>query len=57
MGKKKQNTKFYSHLVFDDKTMKKYLSTHTYEALRKIIDYGAKLNLDVANEVAAAMKD
>ena len=37
--------------------MKANLSAEVYRSLRKTIDEGAKLNIGVANAVAAAMKD
>ncbi|MGF6376458.1 glutamine synthetase [Clostridiales Family XIII bacterium PM5-7] len=43
--------------VFDDKVMKRNLSSEVYQSLRKTIDEGAKLDLSVANAVATAMKD
>lgn len=52
-----KNTKFYSTLVFDDETMKKYLDASTYKALRSVIDSGEKLTIALADKIAAAMKD
>ncbi len=43
--------------VFDDRVMKARLSSKVYQSLRKTIDEGAKLDISVANAVAAAMKD
>ncbi len=43
--------------VFSDKTMKERLPKETYKALRKTIEKGAPLTLEVANVVANAMKD
>lgn len=43
--------------VFDDRVMKANLSAKVYQSLRKTIDEGAKLDISVANAVAAAMKD
>ena len=43
--------------VFDDRVMKAKLSSKVYQSLRKTIDEGAKLDISVANAVAAAMKD
>ncbi|MDY0149312.1 MAG: glutamine synthetase III [Kiritimatiellia bacterium] len=43
--------------VFDDRVMKKRLAQGVYEALRRTIDEGAKLDVSVADEVAAAMRD
>jgi glutamine synthetase len=47
---------FGSH-VFNDRTMKERLPKETYRALRKTIDRGETLTLEVANVVANAMKD
>lgn len=52
-----KNTKFYSTLVFDDETMKKYLDTSTYKSLRSVIDSGEKLTIALADKIAASMKD
>ena len=43
--------------VFDDRVMKAKLSSKVYQSLHKTIDEGAKLDISVANAVAAAMKD
>jgi glutamine synthetase len=43
--------------VFSDAVMRDKLPKDAYKALRKTITTGAKLNPDVANAVAAAMKD
>lgn len=48
---------YFGCLVFDDRVMKAKLSAKVYSSLKKTIDEGAKLNNDVANAVAAAMKD
>ena len=48
---------YFGSLVFDDRVMKAKLSAEIYASLRKTIDEGASLNNDVANAVAAAMKD
>ena len=47
----------FGSLVFNDSVMKERLSADVYEAVRKTIDLGAPLTLDVANCVADAMKD
>ncbi len=44
-------------MVFDDRVMKARLSSKVYNSLRKTIDEGAKLDSEVANAVASAMKD
>lgn len=48
---------FFGCMVFDDRVMKANLSAEVYNSLRKTIDKGAKLDISVANVVAAAMKD
>ena len=48
---------YFGCLVFDDRVMKANLSADVYQSLRKTIDQGARLDISVANAVAAAMKD
>ena len=48
---------YFGSMVFDDRVMKARLSADVYHSLRKTIDEGTKLDLSVANAVAAAMKD
>jgi glutamine synthetase len=48
---------FFGCMVFDDRVMKANLSAEVYNSLRKTIDKGGKLDISVANAVAAAMKD
>ena len=48
---------YFGCLVFDDRMMKATLSSDIYRSLKKTIDEGARLNTDVANAVAKAMKD
>jgi len=43
--------------VFNDRVMKARLSPAVYEALRRTIERGEKLDVTVADEVAAAMRD
>ena len=43
--------------VFDDRVMKANLPPEIYRSLKKTIDEGARLDLHVADAVAAAMKD
>ena len=43
--------------VFNDAVMKQYLPKDTYKSLKKTIEDGTPLQLDVANVVAHAMKD
>ena len=48
---------YFGCLVFDDRVMKANLSADVYQSLRRTIDQGARLDISVANAVAAAMKD
>ena len=48
---------YFGSLVFDDRVMKATLPSGVYQSLRKTIDEGAKLNSEVADAVAVAMKD
>ena len=50
-------SEYFGCLVFDDRVMKANLPASVYQSLRKTIDQGAKLDLSVANAVAAAMRD
>lgn len=56
MAKNKVSEEFGS-LVFSDAVMQERLSKPTYRELHKIITEGKALNLDIANEVAHAMKE
>ncbi|MBM6775414.1 glutamine synthetase III [Olsenella profusa] len=56
MGKDKV-TEEYGSLLFTDKVMQERLPKPTYKELRQVIDEGKPLDLDIANEVAHAMKD
>lgn len=47
----------YGSLVFNDKVMRKKLPKDIYKALRKTIQNGTHLELEVANSVAVAMKE
>ena len=47
----------YGSLVFNDKVMRNKLPNDMYKALRKTIENGTHLELDVANSVAVAMKE
>ena len=46
----------FGSLVFNQKTMKERLPKETFKALKKTLDDGEPLQLDVANQVAHAMK-
>ena len=47
----------YGSYVFNDKIMRDKLPKDVYKALKKTIDNGSHLELDVANAVAIAMKE
>ena len=48
---------FFGSLVFNDEVMRKMLSKDVYKALRRTVDEGKDLDLNVANSVANAMKN
>ena len=48
---------YFGSLVFDDRVMKAKLPQKVYTSLKKTIDEGARLDNEVANVVADAMKD
>ena len=50
-------TEEFGSLVFNDKVMKERLPKDIYKAVRKTIEKGSHLELDVANCVAATMKE
>lgn len=47
----------YGSMIFNDKVMRSKLPKDMYKALRKTIENGTHLELDVANSVAVAMKE
>ncbi len=47
----------YGSMVFNDKVMHEKLPKDVYKALKKTIENGTHLELDVANSVAVAMKE
>ncbi len=47
----------FGNLVFNDSVMKTRLPKDTYKALRKTMQQGTHLELDIANIVASVMKD
>ena len=54
----KQNVpELFGSMVFDDRVMRARLSDKVYRSLRKTIDENAKLEEDVAEAVAAEMRD
>ncbi|MBQ6503924.1 MAG: glutamine synthetase III [Flexilinea sp.] len=48
---------YFGSMVFDDRVMRAKLPADVYQSLRKTIDEGKKLNPNVANIVAEAMKN
>ena len=48
---------YFGSLVFDDRVMKATLSAKVYASLKKTIDEGTELDVNVAQAVATAMKD
>ena len=50
-------TEYFGSLAFDETAMKKYLPKETYDSLKKTIDEGKHLEIEIANVVASAMKD
>ena len=53
----RQIPELYGSMIFSDKVMRKKLPKDMYRALRKTIENGTHLELDVANSVAVAMKE
>ncbi len=48
---------YFGSMVFDDRVMKATLSAEVYRSLKRTIDEGRELDINVANAVATAMKD
>ena len=48
---------YFGSLVFDDRVMKAMLPEKVYQSMKKTIDEGSELDINVANAVATAMKD
>ncbi|MBR4727752.1 MAG: glutamine synthetase III, partial [Clostridia bacterium] len=48
---------YFGCMVFDDRAMRERLPEETYSAMKKTIRDGKRLDIAVANVVAAAMKD
>lgn len=53
----KDITSIFGSMVFNDNVMKQRLPKDIYKSLKRTIETGKHLNLDVANVVANAMKD
>ena len=56
-GTMEKVNEYFGSMVFDDRVMKAMLPSDVYNSLKKTVDDGAKLETDVANAVAEAMKD
>ncbi len=50
-------SEIFGSMVFDDSTMKEKLPKETYKAIQNTIQNGKRLDVEVANVVANAMKD
>ena len=48
---------YFGTLAIDETAMQKYLPKETYDSLKKTIDEGRHLDMEIANVVAGAMKD
>ena len=57
MEKNATVSEIYGSLVFSDRVMRERLPKDVYRAVHKTIANGTHLELDVANSVAAAMKE
>lgn len=57
MGKSFEVAEIFGDRVFDNALLKEKLSKETYKSLEKIMNSGGELSLDIAEEVASAMKD
>lgn len=53
----KNVSEYFGCKVFDDRVMKANLTAEVYASLRKTIDEGTRLDIGVANAVAAVLKD
>lgn len=49
-------SKYFGRNVLDIEKMKKYMSQEAYEAVRAAVNFGAKLDRGVSNEIASGMK-
>ncbi len=47
----------FASLVFSDRVMRERLPAETYEAMKKTLDRGKRMSIEVANVVADAMKE
>ena len=56
-SEEKKISSFYGENVFNDESMKKYLSESAYFSVKAAIQSGTNLNKEVASSVAEAMKN
>lgn len=54
---KKRITDYFGEYVFNDDVMQEYMSEDTFKELHEVMDSGKPLGLDLANRVAASMKE
>ena len=50
-------TDIYGETSFNDRAMKKYLSSGTYKALKDTVEKGQPLSLEIADDIARAMQE
>lgn len=55
--KDKPISEYYSRLVFNDESIKKYLMKEAYEGLRDAVENGQKINVKTADFVAVGMRN
>lgn len=48
---------FFGDYVFNDDTMRKYLSDNAYKSVKEAIETGSRIDRKVADQVAASLKD
>jgi glutamine synthetase len=48
---------FYGSMVFNDEAMRKYLSSPVFKAVKKATNTGSRIDRDIADHVASAMKE
>ena len=50
-------TEYFGTMAFDETSMKEYLPADIYASLKKTIDEGRSIDMDIANAVAKGMKE
>jgi glutamine synthetase len=48
---------YFGSKVFNDETMRKYLSNNVYKAVKKAVETGHRVERDIADHVASALKE